>query len=180
MSEKPIIFSGPMVRAILEGRKTMTRRVVKPQPAPRRTHFGRLSRVDFRYCSFFGVGRLWVRESISKPHPLDVDNRCFTGFYRATDPDRKVKWRPSIHMPRWACRLVLEITGVKVERLQDITASDAIDEGIDGAGGNDEFRNRPSVENFQILWDSINGEREGCAWACNPWVWAITFKVVKP
>jgi hypothetical protein len=102
------------------------------------------------------------------------------------DPRLHVKWRPSIFMPRWASRITLDITAVRVERVHDISERDALDEGIPfyqvWKGINDEgkcslFQSHSDV--YAHLWDSINGNRKGCAWADNPWVWALTFSVVK-
>lgn len=202
--ERPILFSGEMVRAILEGRKTQTRRIVKPQLPENYipigsgyvgadcywTTFDDPSSDDADlitvHCPYGKVGdRLWVREAISKPFPLDVKSQNFTGFYRATEPERKVQWTPSIHMPRWASRIALEVTGVRVERLQDITEEDAKAEvaserpahgkivGNLGRAGHWQFR-----QGFRELWDEINGKR--ASWGSNPWVWVVEFKKEMP
>jgi hypothetical protein len=129
--ERPILFRGEMVRAILDGRKTMTRRIVKGEWFYD-GETGEGASWEPPTCPYGQVGdRLWVRETFSEPFPLDVEHENFTGFFRATDPDRKVKWKPSIFMPRWACRLVLEIADIRVERLNDISEEDAIAEGFD-------------------------------------------------
>jgi hypothetical protein len=139
MKERPIIFSGEMVRAILEGQKTMTRRVVKPRLIP---FIEKAALVNGKPCIDlldieipcpYGIpgDRLWVRETW-----VHLPNN--TVLYRATDNERseawkmygEPKWRPSIFMPRWASRILPEITNVRVERLQDITEEDAIGEGI--------------------------------------------------
>lgn len=143
MKERPILFSGPMVRAIFDGRKTQTRRVarltsagyVKEPGGHRRWHPGD---PDARFACPCGApgDRLWVRETwgLYDTQPSDGPSGA-TVFYRATDENRRVLryqlWRPSIHMPRWASRITLEVTGVRVERLQDITEEDAYSEGVD-------------------------------------------------
>lgn len=179
MKERPILFSGPMVRAILNGTKTQTRRIVKPQPV----HIDGLgtvmnpSVITGNSCKHGKPGdTLWVRETwahralrVSGPEgygcPVfradDVDRRLPSGPYNRVD-----RWRPSIHMPRWASRITLQITAVRVERLQDISEEDAIAEGV-------EFG---AKESYRTLWDSINGAG---AWDANPWVWVIEFKRVK-
>lgn len=240
--EKPILFSAPMVRAILDGRKTQTRRVVKcettinaaehsgcmPILAKRgeRLEDGSIGRkaVGFScsindgpslddcvkmFCPYGQVGdRLWVRETwatyyreTTKPDFREADDVVFRADYEGLHPDVYGCWRPSIHMPRWACRIELEITGVRVERLQDISPDDAIAEGLtaiskdggrttkygipdsDGYPGTDNtgwpwehWRFSP-VDAFQHLWESINGAG---SWDANPWVWVIEFKRVKP
>lgn len=224
--ERPILFSGEMVRAILEGRKTMTRRVVKPQPAcgchyeinGARNAALHLADIggDFRYvpptprstdhrllCPFGGIGdRLWVRErwgvaeSSFKPYACTInyfaDNASktvpgHTGI-QYVGKNLSFVWRPSIHMPRWASRITLEITGVRVERLQDINREDARAEGIpeylheltgtaSTESAADLFRNRTTVENFTHLWDSLNAKRS-YGWDANPWVWVVAFRRV--
>ncbi|KKL54580.1 hypothetical protein LCGC14_2264010 [marine sediment metagenome] len=189
---KPILMNGESVRGILEGRKTQTRRVIlRPE------RFDRIRECGF-CCPYGQVGdRLWVRETwnvldclydgyngaweVGYPFPTipkEKPDYNHALFYRA-DPNSdedEATWRPSIHMPRWASRITLEITGVKVERIQDISGADAIDEGIVpfliGHPGEAERRY------FATLWDSINAKR-GYGWDVNPWVWALTFKVVK-
>lgn len=173
MKERPILFSAPMVRALLDGRKTQTRRVVKPQPTATREEAIRTYGKGGTFileAGFFGVrcpygqlgDRLWVRETWG----ACAGSPVYRADDNATCPDGG-RWKPSIHMPRWASRITLEVTGVRVERLQDISEEDAIAEGVP------EQRGDPWA--FQCLWDSINGARERCSWAANPWVWAITF-----
>lgn len=181
MRERPMLFSAPMVRAILEGRKTQTRRVVKPQPTGALAARGRTA------CPCGQPGdRLWVREThaVYQAHgqhredgerwgpwgglPTTVSpDRTQVVYYREgfdrCDPGR---WRPSIHMPRWASRITLEVTGVRAERLHDITEADAVAEGASTAGP---F----AVYHFMDLWTSINGAE---SWNGNPWVWVIEFK----
>lgn len=187
-----MLFSGPMVRAILDGRKTQTRRMLKSQ---RVAAFAALGQ---RPCHLGKPGdRLWVRESYAdllgtgiehRPDPAGPMQRY---AYAADTPpgsagdfarkDYGVRWRPSIHMPREACRLVLEITGVRVERLQAISAADAEAEGLrkfpfedshawawrDG----DKHGHASPTGAFRSLWESTGGD-----WSANPWVWAISFK----
>jgi hypothetical protein len=158
MSERPILFSGPMIRAILDGRKTQTRRIVKPQPIVRRHWSGpddhglefkdRTVRITslHRYqeeiaaalCPYGARGdRLWVRETFhldgTRAQHEDAMRTFPVVFYRATEaePSAGWRWRPSIYMPRWASRITLEVTSVRAERLQDITGEDARAEGID-------------------------------------------------
>lgn len=182
--ERPILFSGPMVRAILEGHKTQTRRVVRwpfsGQPnADEMDNAGDcvtiIARGKFVKCPFGEVGdRLWVRETFAT---YSGDGGTSGLLYRA-DPMFDTTtvfdwtWKPSIHMPRWASRLSLEITQVRVERIQDITEEDAQAEGRTlqdfGSGG-------PGY--FPHTWDALNAKR-GFSWEANPWVWVIGFGVV--
>jgi hypothetical protein len=185
MKEHPILFSGPMVRAILEGRKTMTRRVIKkPWLYGRENEYGRFQ-VNMRECPYGLPGdRLWVRETWEYD-----DSRPNSYFYRADpapdgfieNPEAAWRWRPSIHMPREASRILLEVTAVRVERLQDISVPDALREGIEcddaeeramiEAIGDGDDRHK---EAFANLWDSINAKR-GYGWDSNPWVWVVEF-----
>lgn len=196
MKERPILFSAPMIRAILDGRKTQTRRVVKPQPS-RIGALGPIANERTVRCPFGQLGdRLWVREAwaLTKAYDrLPVSEKSPGGWKnvvrrRADEVHEGAlldwgRWRPSMHMPRWASRITLEITGVRVERLQDIASADARKEGIechekDGtewfhAAGRDYHIAKLA---FFGLWDSINGNR--APWASNPWVWVIKFKRV--
>lgn len=193
MKASPILFSAPMIRALLEGRKTMTRRVVKPQPDYEIVGGGSCwndPKTGKRICCPYGQqgDLLWVRETWA---PVGA---CARGgaWYKAdtewpSDPyfDR---WKPSIHMPRWASRLTLKLTDVSVERLQDIWEDDAVAEGLyryeegDYNGdpdGNDASMNEDTATSaFVHLWDSINAKR-GYSWESNPWVWALTFEVIR-
>jgi hypothetical protein len=189
-----MIFSGPMVRAILEGRKTQTRRVVKSPGLPRssdnqwRDHIRRKSR-----CPYGVPGdRLWVRES----HGQDVRGEV---IYRADDQTERAReqgceqgwvsqplWRSPIHMPRWASRLTLEVVSVRVERLQEISERDARAEGIERSVSGYWHNYAPdgpthlyARDSFRTLWDSLNAAR-GDSWAANPWVWALEFRRVTP
>lgn len=229
MKERPIIFSAPMVRAILDGHKTQTRRVVKfaitgPND-PRDTYDWHNSKGEWvaahgggyefsktnaaMLCPYGQPGdRLWVREAHcfldvqkSARFPLvgggrgpDVWNLCVE-YSDGSENDtfsvegKKPKqtrdrgesgWRPSIHMPRWASRITLEITDVRVERLQDISTADSLAEGVNVHA---DFLNKPRdsiyspVQAFRDLWESINGPE---SWDANPFVWVIEFRMAVP
>ncbi|EPH9645957.1 hypothetical protein ACS35N_004446 [Enterobacter hormaechei] len=161
--ERGMIFNGEMVRAILDGRKTQTRRIIKPQPEG--TLSGSLSGMWLSrplnglllpkiediaiHCPFGVVGdRIWVRETWAED----------------------VRWTPSIHMPRWASRILLEITDVRVEQLNDISEEDARSEGISGSSARD------VKEAYAALWRSIYGSD---SWRANPWVYVIKFKRIE-
>ncbi|MCS7530750.1 hypothetical protein N0609_30935 [Pseudomonas aeruginosa] len=226
--ERPILFNDQMVRAILEGRKTVTRRAMKPQPV-----------LDGHFWTFGGAGwsdrisnitpvaghslandcpygqpgdRLWVRESWwqagdwQSTYPEDDTGAWFgskrivysadgappnepnhhypnglrNGTYSAAEPNKIWRHRPSIHMPRWASRILLEITAVRVERLQDITRSDIRAEGLECPP---ELRSDDVSPNYRDwypeawreLWESTGGN-----WDANPWVWVVEFKRVAP
>ena len=224
MKERPILFSGAMVRAILAGTKSQTRRVVKPQPTKAAgTHRGYplpLMANDWAWphprtsgattisnrpngplgweihCPYGQPGdRLWVRETFTTK---DRDGEfTYAPFYLAdvTDPYglclttedgpryvEQLRWTPSIHMPRKASRLTLEITGVRVERLQSISEADAIAEGLDfvpdGAAAHGikglatSWSNDPR-KSYRALWESINGPG---SWDANPFVWVVEFR----
>lgn len=176
MKECPIIFSGPMVRAILDGRKTQTRRIIKPQPVSAD------DKIDALF-KFWIADVLWVREAhafmprnayalpkIASPTDADMAAYYREGF----DRSGKIIWRPSIHMPRWASRITLKVTGVNVERLQDISRGDAMDEGCPHPN----MQDGPNPRDwFSTLWGSIHGPG---SWESNPWVCAITFERVQP
>lgn len=206
MKERPILFSAAMVRAILGGQKTQTRRVVKPQPSPdflpqvgnyHRTLVDKKDGEQFpdpvsRYgasdenedypCPHGQPGdRLWVRETFQEcpecgrpDYAADVNRprNC-----RSCDATLG-KWRPSIHMPRWASRITLEIVAVRVERLRKISCEDAMAEGIDHycPGVTAALRGESEAdprEEYRDLWESINGAG---SWEANPWVWVIEFR----
>ncbi|EPK2445810.1 hypothetical protein ACEP11_21320 [Pseudomonas aeruginosa] len=220
--ERPILFNDQMVRAILEGRKTVTRRVMKPQPTPSKDgghhwpcnvhqsmlHVEReLQNGEGCWCGLaeaacpFGQPgeRLWVREawtidllaaySTEKGYDSEYELR-----YRADDAAREIHvapsepdpylalydsqrgdWRPSIHMPRWASRVLLEITAVRVERLHDITPNQCIAEGAWREKDKELGRGQEAIAAFADLWRSTGGD-----WDANPWVWVIEFKRVTP
>lgn len=201
MRERPILFSAPMVRAILAGRKSQTRRVVKPtMTAPRVAPLymkpwvidGEWQEDDqglpcwagehpdyptgekWFSCPYGKPGdQLWVRETW---HLWGPPERQILE-YRAdcSDPDQYT-WKPSIHMPRKYSRITLDITGVRVERLQDISEADAQAEGVaPTAAGNGYPFAMPARMNFVDLWDGLNAAR-GYGWAENPWVWVISFR----
>ena len=210
--ERPILFSGPMVRAILNGTKTQTRRVVNPQPSmvtgaggadctnrytwPDKKSGTQLCEYPswanpqmLSQCHHGKPGdRLWVRETFQYTGPeLNID----PGYvYRATDPDwsemEGFTWKPSIFMPRAVSRILLEITSVRVERVQDITEEDAKAEGIkhgmDAVYASALLEDKPlcpARREFMLLWDTLNAKR-GFGWDENPWVWVITFKKITP
>ncbi len=241
MKEHPILFNGDMVRAILEGRKTQTRRPIVPQPTQidgdwylklNRKVIGMpnqraiipeaLSILDA--CPFSQPGdRLWVRETFATSiywddKPLNLAETPGNGYgwpvwYRdgsinlrgakALDGGpgftTKGKWRPSIHMPSWASRITLEVTGVRVERVQDISEQDAKAEGMErlvyGVDHDAETGYKPvpyvrsiddegderlaSCKNdFHFTWDGIYSKR-GLGWDANPWVWVVDFRIVE-
>lgn len=190
--ERLILFSGEMVKAILDGRKTMTRRLVKPTPEfcggagerGDRARWGlhsmdsdrRFTPVDKFPCQYGGPGdTLWVRETWSDTLCDDIALYKSDGI---RGPVIGQKWRSPIHMPRWASRITLEVTSVKVERLQDISEEDAKAEGYFGDGLTDEGRKWMKPRDwFSHVLETINGRD---AWLNNPWVWAISFRRVKP
>lgn len=172
MKERPILFSGPMVRAILAGRKTQTRRIVKPQSAVLTDQMARrlgvrppaVENAAVIPCPYGQAGdRLWVREAWAL-HPE-------TGslLYKADDaaPDN-IKWKPSIHLPRKHSRILLEVIDTGVERLKSISREDAQAEGTDS----DPETNCP-IDRFFNYWCYLNGFD---SWDANPWVWVVKFK----
>ncbi len=228
MTEHPILFTGEMVRAILAGRKTQTRRIVTSHTSVMGCgRFADVSIADERTyadeggTALFGPGpylhapvtreglegegmmyrvypriepghRLWVRETWAthwmfddiKPselklpeHGFDAPPGCSVRYRADGATDAALgnvkRWRPSIFMPRWACRLELDVLSVGVERVQLISEADAVAEGIVGT----HFAPEPDAarEKFRELWDSINAKR-GYSWASNPWVWVVKFK----
>lgn len=190
MTERPILFSGPMVRAILEGRKTQTRRLVKPQPPDHEKATRHHQRILVPRCPYGGAGdRLWVRETF-KFCGETIEGRDRYRYRADENPATDgFVWKPAIHMPRRACRLVLEVTAVRVERLQDISEADAKAEGLIQHKGDlytwwasgherlDQYlRNAHllAVDAYRHLWDYINAKR--APWASNPWVWVVEFK----
>ncbi len=187
ITEKPIIFLAEMVRAILENRKSQTRRVIKPQPIeekdclifPKRKMISKIEIEQIKYpyliwqdiCPYGKVGsKLWVRKTwmIQK---IDEER---VGDYK---PD---KWTSPLFMPRWAPRITLEITDIRVERLQEMPNEDLEKEGF-WIDKNSINNFAPSVisayEQFKNLWNSL--AKEGFKWENNPWVWVIGFKRIK-
>lgn len=205
MRDRPILFSALMVRAILAGTKTQTRRVLKPQPFW--VNLGDGQPNPMPPCPYGAPGdRLWVKEtwrstqSLDALSPSDIGKGAVNaGYSKPWAPveyvadGRRLNWedsfgpdagktRVSIHMPRWASRITLEVTGVRVERLCDISEEDAEAEGAahrlapggDLAGAFDGCETPITYSaHFRDLWESINGAG---SWAANPWVWVVTFK----
>jgi len=219
VKERGILFSAPMVRALLVGAKTQTRRAIKLREfgpsstkgyewtfRDRRALWNDVSTelLMRKFCRYGLAGdRLWVRETHAQ---FAVGDRTGTApqcvAYRATcDADdgfdyvnngdevmriKVTKWTPAIHMPRWASRITLEVTDVRVERLQDISEDDAKAEGVLSLSeaevaatnpGGKTWSRGPATARYELLWDAINGDG---LWASNPWVWAISFKRVTP
>jgi hypothetical protein len=207
VKERPILFSGAMVRALLAGTKTQTRRIIKPQPTEEEKHpdcfrfngplvskegpFGILA-----HCPYGRPGeRLWVRENMIKNLNTGTYWPMADGYTRSISeatgkPLPHEKSVPSIHMPRAASRLLLEITAVRCERLHDITNEDAIAEGCATDAWHSMDWKHPHaiaptsadsvtipVSNYASLWQEINGPD---SWAANPWVWVVEFKVIQP
>lgn len=225
--ERPILFSAPMVRAILQGRKTVTRREIKPSKRSADTQLELHQQPDGSWlpmhtfdescmddqgtehpitCPYGKPGdRLWVRETWYCDHfevqkgpylqPADMhdlDQSLEDGelVYAADGvspyEQEQPTWKPSIHMPRWASRILLEVTDVRVERLQDISEEQAKAEGVrlyaDHADLGDwwhfegiETYSADPRKSFELLWTSVGGD-----WNANPWVWAVEFKRVTP
>ncbi len=216
MKDRPILFSGAMVRALLDGSKTQTRRVVNMPPSwdcfvcadwgdgwwPYRSDDGESPNYDNNEipmrCPYGQPGeRLWVRETwrgvveIGPPGaPIEHgvaryvpdQQHCRRVEYAATQDKDGEPWRPSIHMPRWASRILLEIVSVRVERLNDCGEADARAEGVTiedrhMAGYCAGQFLPPSIRAYRDLWESINGAG---SWDANPWVWVVEFKRVAP
>lgn len=242
MTERPILFSGLMVRAILAGRKTVTRRIVSGAPygagcavygpeciagdgsaSPACAMFFEGSTVESRglgvvRCPYGSPGdRLWVRETwrygdwtedglpwidyAADDHRAlcehvtdDWTDRVHAAWAELSDPSNTAidgraadrRWRPSIFMPRWAARLVLDVVGIRIERLQEITEDDARAEGVNPSDAHIVIKDgnrQPDMERthrgaFACLWDGINGDR--ASWESNPWVWRVEFRRVQP
>lgn len=197
VKERPILFSTPMVQAIIEGRKTVTRRIIKKQPEVDQQTGGHYLDLFNRvvsweaykesmppFCPYGGIGHiLWVRETFCSTYTVGADDKEII-LYKANDGDERIldamgwKWKPSLFMPKYQCRLFLEITSIRVERLQEITREDAAKEGVcftDDKKPSWVQKHRFPEENFQILWEMINGKH---SWAANPWVWVIEFKPI--
>lgn len=223
VTERPILFSGAMVRAILDERKSVTRRAVNRLagfgpitqfgPAPTRGYDWIFRDKALRWneirnpmlfgrCPYGQPGdRLWVRESHWRFTGCAHQGKPWEGFRESPDGDpyKAVCYDdyanldgahhacacvrvPSIHMPRWASRLTLEITGIRVERLQEISIDDVLAEGIerdDDEANAGQYWREQTGHRFTQLWDSINAAR-GYGWDANPWVWQIEFRNVEP
>lgn len=210
MKTKPILFSTPMVRAIIDGLKTQTRRIIKPQPEITKdgwkwksSHMvigenalpSDESPIPFENEAKYQPGDiLWVRETWNYSDDLE-----YPYLYKQKEQDelkaeffKRMKWKPSIFMPKEACRLFLKVTDVRVERLQDITGVDACKEGIE-RWVETRIKSQPTrykvyyqddpqdpafytscpVDSFETLWQSINGKE---SWKQNPWVWVYSFE----
>jgi len=203
MKEIPIIFSTEMVKAILDNRKFMTRRVIKPQPLWVAEPYVPFKTPDadpkgIIKCPYGQPGdRLWVRETWCNEWK-DPDGWTDGFLYRAdgvevADVDGglgKSPWRPSIHMPKIAARIWLEVVSVRVERLQDINVDDVIREGLEADNNilNPDPSTHESIKNwnlawaqhvFRELWDKLNAKR-GYGWDTNPWLWVVEFRRVQP
>jgi hypothetical protein len=214
--ERPILFSGPMINALLNGTKTQTRRIIKPQPPS--THRiwnshgddelvfftdhptqGEKGNVLHWVCPYGAPGdRLWVRETwrtiarFDDWSPKQIEEGAHNAAVPADwiqveyadrmrknwavhDPNQPGRLRPSIHMPRWASRITLEVVSVRVEQIQSIREEDAIAEGI----CNHPDDPHPARDYFMDLWDSINAKR-GHGWESNPFVWCVAFRRLTP
>ncbi len=199
VQEKPILFSTPMVEAILEGRKTQTRRVYKPklqieQTVDDATFQSNLTKLIPEISPYHPGQRLWVRETWApcpEYKPIPHPEKAPKVWYKA-DNNRPTwagyDWRPSIFMPRWASRLTLEITEVKVQKLQDITIEDCLSEGINQhvasqlgyavSPSEEAFNLTQAIPTYRTLWNHLNSKR-GYSWDSNCWVWAINFKRIE-
>ena len=223
MSEKPtkehgILFTAPMVRALLDGRKTQTRRIVKlkefqPSTTPGYDWTFRSGRgdcwQDYRHKDLLArvaphkVGqRIWVKETWHLCHTKDQGGYCYRADSACDDSGERhgqwivgvfhafpVRWKPSIHMPRWASRITRLVTEVRIQRVQDISEEDAIAEGIHelwlqqgqsgawwtGDESNPRVRERTPINAYRSLWEFLYGPG---SWALNPWIWAYTLEEV--
>lgn len=213
MKERPILYNAPMVRAILADQKTVTRRMIKPQPTldtdewvidaggtgkwmgsgPSPATGGTRQTWGWATCPYGQPGdRLWVRETWARAGNGDPGYLT----YRATYPDclppdlenippaSEIRWKPSIHMFRRDSRILLEVTAVRIERLQDLSEEQARAEGITDGGCNNCGNHEPcgcdcpapsAIDSFVHLWNSTGGN-----WDANPWVWVIEFKRITP
>lgn len=196
--QRPILFKSEMVQAILAGRKTQTRRIVKQKSF-------KGEGVHVNNCPYGQIGdQLWVRETFTQGYDMTLlegegdDMNAVSIIYKADgkelyrecpeeiaenwgdwscDGEGDPVFKPSIHMPRWASRILLEITDIRVERLNDISEADAKAEGCCyGKGGGVPDLAVSPEDHFPTLWESINGTD---SWAANPWVWVVEFKVVQ-
>ena len=212
---RPILFNGEMIRALLNGTKSQTRRIIKPQPPSTHRAWNNHGDDDLVFftdhptqgdkgnvlhwrCPYGSPGDLlWVRETwrtiarFDDKSPKQIEELArnaevpaqWTGLeymdgkrvsWEVDGPNQPGRLRPSIHMPRWASRITLEVLSVSAERIQDVSEEDARAEGViplqmDG------LSYRPG---FEGLWDTINGAKRGCSWTDNPWVWAVAFRRV--
>lgn len=206
MTKRGMIFNGEMVRAILEGRKTQTRRPVNSSTADLLDLQKQYPHKKYNIvCPFGQPGDcLWVRETFQGPlvseelfeeyraHHEKFETPQYCEYaadggakpeYCDLDDNLRHGWRPSIHMPRWASRITLEITSVRVERLNDISQEDALAEGMELTGWEPTYSDPDSggevwtpYDNFAELWQSIYGVG---SWLSNPWVWVIEFRRIE-
>jgi len=198
---KPIIFSTPMVQAILDGKKTQTRRVIKIDDAPENwkisiagTSIVRTEPYDVKLPRYAAGDNLWVRETFCEvPYehnhvPIKGGHITIPKYAYKADSERDYTgiWKPSIHMPREAARIFLRVTNVRVERLREITENDAKNEGVKDPYDYQEpsYYDQPHVRGMEInksafagLWDSLN-EKRGYGWRTNPWVWVVAFEKI--
>jgi hypothetical protein len=206
MKERPILFSAPMVNAILEGRKTQTRRIIKPQPefigestawrwdgkkgsfrGAMGTHIEEMNIAP--YCPYGRAGdQLWVRETFGWGKFINghqfIEYRASPETQDTDAMGEGAPWKPSIHMPRSASRIDLLIKNVRVERLQDISEEDSLAEGVVDDLKGTEFEAPDGAQYvagpvtwFAQLWSRINGIQ---SWRDNPWVWVVEFERAKP
>lgn len=213
MKARGMIFNSEMVRAILDGRKTQTRRIVKGTDGAvkfckewdingeeifvvlgEKDHTGMNPVFGAISCPFGAVGdRIWVRETWAEAGACAPDLKLYRAnypehvpsIYENVPPAEEIRWTPSIHMPRWASRILLEITDVRVEQLNAISEEDARAEGIIDGGCLNCGEPEPcgcanpepdATDAFAYLWQSIYGQEN---WNANPWVWVIEFKRVE-
>lgn len=184
---KPIIFSTPMVQAILDGRKTQTRRVIKPDilnwfdidvDGTAFAYIDQATGDSYKpedICPYKTGITLWVRETWSKDENGEYVYRANYGTTEDDSfPPSMFKWKPSIHMPREAARIFLLVTNVRVERLQDITEDEAVKEGAKAYGPNNCSGTSARIA-FAEIWDKTTTEHE---WRTNPWVWVVAFEKI--
>ena len=203
MAEKPMIFSTPMVQALLECRNTQTRRIIRPQPIdgwspevgfynptkidkegeeyPSDEVFGASDDLCGRVCRYQIGDVVWVRENFQavqdEGNPNGHDKYI---YYRASESHPHLgKWKPSIHMPRWAARIFLEITDVRVQRLQEISEEDILAEGVKCPFPVEVYCEKGFQDHFKELWSTIHKPDSPNGWNANPWVFAYTFKRIK-
>lgn len=199
VKERPILFSGPMVRAILDGHKTQTRRIITPQPvfdgfwwshkdySTNGEESFREGMPFFGKCPYGKPGeRLWVRETCCcdgwSVHYMADNGHVEFGYTRYDDALKLhhyaggfSKQVPSIHMPRWASRIDLEITSLRIERLNQITPEDAVSEGIEAFAAEHKLTGYWTTA-FSRLWSTIHAADGPNGWAANPWVWVVEFR----
>lgn len=211
MKERPILFSGPLVRAILDGRKTQTRRVVRLPCPPDHVSYWDDDGDELCPVSAFGVDgqawplarpspirytygqpgdRLWVRETIRRVgEPRGPERWCASEYAADGQPTVGDCWPwkrnflPPMHCPRVLSRIDLEVTGVRVERVQDITEEDAMAEGVDPFPFDPEgdcWTDGKHRTAFDYLWGEINGWQGEKSWVENPWVWVVEFRRLRP